>query len=158
VTQALIALCVALWAAIAPGLERAGDAAAIANASARAVMADAAGTPALSSHAEDLAALAYQAYREASLRVDAVGDRGKARGPWQLHGACNRLSLDEQARCELRMLHDGAAQCPEHPLALLWGACHAPDPLTGRYVAGLAAARERRVRALLGAVLAEHPP
>lgn len=157
-TRALVTLCMALWAAIALGLERAGDAAAIALASARAVVADAAGPPALSSHAEDLAALAYLAYRESSLRAHARGDRGLARGPWQLHGACGLRSLDTQARCELAMLHAGAARCPNSPLAMLWGGCHLRDPLTGRDVAELASARTRRVRELLGHVLAEHPP
>jgi len=151
--RVLVALCMALWAAIAPGLERAGDAAAIALASARAVLADAAGPPALTSHAEDLAALAYLAYRESSLRARARGDRGLARGPWQLHGACGLRSLDTQARCELAMLHAGAARCAE-PLAILWGGCHLRDPLTGRDVAELASERSRRVRELLVRTLA----
>lgn len=153
----LVALCLALWAGIAQGYERAGDAAAIAQASAQAVLEDAEGPPATSSHDEDLADLAYLAVRESSLRADAVGDRGLARGPWQLHGACGRRSLLEQARCELVLLHEGARRCPAHPMTVLWGApaCHAIDPLRGGDVELLAAKRERRTRELLVRALGE---
>lgn len=155
--DALISFCLALWTAISPGYAHAPDAHAIAVAATQAVLDDADGAPVYSSHDEDLAALAYTAVRESSLRANAIGDcRDKrdpatclAHGAFQLHGPCGLKSLRQQARCELALLHEGARRCPQAPMAILWGACHMRDPSTGIDVATLAERRERRTRSLL---------
>lgn len=152
---AITALCLLIWSLLSPGLERSGNAREVSNAIASAVVADAANAPALTSHDEDAAALAYLAARESALRVRAVGDGGRAHGVFQLHGPCGRRSLAEQARCELSMLHEGAKRCPGNALAILWGSCHMPDPLTGRDVSELAAMRESRTRRLLERAIAQ---
>ncbi len=157
----LVAFCMAFWTLIHPGLPRQRDAAAIATAAAQAVLAEAAGPPALTSHNEDLAALAFQAFRESSLDAGAKGDctdpadpsTCKAHGPWQLHGECGQQPLEQQARCALALLHSGAAMCPGNALAVMWGACHGKDVLTGRDVGALAAARLERERKFLGRTL-----
>jgi hypothetical protein len=156
---ALVAMCLGLWSLLAPGVERGRDAQAIAAAAAQAVVDDAASAPVLTSHDEDAAMLAFTAYRESSLRVRVGGDCTpdktdcRAHGPWQLHGDCGTRSLLDQARCELALLHQGAAECPDHPTAILWGGCHVRDPLTRRDVAELADKRERKTRALLTALV-----
>jgi hypothetical protein len=160
-THLLRAFVLLVWSIIVPGLERTGDAGAIADALVDAVLEDAPRAPVYSSHLEDLAAGAFQAFRESSLQATVEGDCDpvtgvcKARGPWQLHGECRWRSLPEQARCWLRLLHDGAAMCPQHPLAAMWGSCSGPvvTPTTGGgtvtlRIEKLAAKRERRVREL----------
>ena len=164
----LLAFLLLVWSLIAPGLERTRDARRIAAASVDAVLEDAARAPVYSSHLEDLVALGFGAFRESSLQVDVPGDctnprdlsTCRAHGPWQLHGEPGKAPLREQARTWLRLLHEGDARCPEHPTAILWGACSGDvvTPTTGGGVVvlrieKLAAKRERRVRELLGAAL-----
>ena len=159
-TEALVAFVLALWSAIAPGLERTGDAAAIARALVGAVLEDAATAPVYSSHLEDLAAGAYWAFRESSLDARAVGDHSLAHGPWQLHGAAGLAPVREQARTWLALLHEGAARCTEHPAAIMWGACSGDVVTPAREgavtlrIEKLAAKRERLVRELTRRALA----
>lgn len=89
------------------------------------------------------------AVRESGLRWDAVNPDGPSRGLWQQKGRCGRGAVRGQAGCWLDLVRRGAAVCPDHPAAIVWGACHARDTLTGRDVSELAAGRERRARALL---------
>lgn len=70
--QLLRALVLAVWSVLAPGLERSRDAGAIATATVDAVLEDAANAPALSSHVEDLAVMAYFAARARELLVRAL--------------------------------------------------------------------------------------
>ena len=91
----------------------------------------------------------YFAARESSLVAGAVGDGGKAHGPWQLHGAAGTATLADQARTWLALLHDGARRCPASPAAIMWGGCDVRDPLTGGSTARLATRRVRRARELL---------
>lgn len=149
----LQALCLAIWTAIAPGALHVKTAPRIALAIANAVYADGENAPATSSHAEDAALMAYFAIRESWLDPLAVGDGGKAHGVWQLHGMAGHAPLEAQARAWLRMLHEGARMCPEHPTAIMWGGCRGRDQLTGHDFAELAAKREERTRALLIAAL-----
>lgn len=148
----LVPLLLALWNLVAPGASRLGGALPIAQAIESAITSDPR-PPVFASLAEDAAVMAFFAIRESWLNVDAVGDGGRANGPWQEHGA-RGLPLDAQAKRWLSMLHEGARSCPEHPTAVAWGACHARDSLTGRDVFDLAARREARAHELLVRVLA----
>lgn len=138
----LVALCLAIWRAMAPGLERQGDAQDVAEAIASAVVADAGNAPLTGSHALDAATLALYAARESGLHMwppatswDASA--GVSCGVLQLPCSAVRHSpLDAQVRLWLRLAHDGG-------LAAL-------DSSPTR-----AAHRERHARALLAGVLAD---
>ena len=137
---ALRAFVLGCWASLSPGWERAGDALELAHAIATVVVEDGDRAPIYGSHALDAAVLAYWAVRESGLRLDARNATGRSVGAWQGGGG----SALAQARRELALLHEGARRCPDAPGAIVWGACHARDVLTGRDVAELARARERR--------------
>ena len=137
---ALRAYVLACWHALSPGWERAGDALELAHAIATVVVEDGDRAPIYGSHALDAAVLAYWAVRESGLRLDARNPTGRSVGAWQGGGG----PALAQARRELALLHEGARRCPDAPGAIVWGACHARDVLTGRDVADLARARERR--------------
>lgn len=149
--ERLVTLVLALWGVISPGVPKLAHAREIAEAVASAVLAEPA--PTYEDRDVDAAVMAYFAVRESWLDVRAVGDGGKAHGVWQLHGACGLRSVREQAACWVAMLREG--RCREHPVAIMWGACSGP----ARYgrVEVLAAAREKRARALLAKVRAVEP-
>lgn len=152
----LRALVLVLWSVLAPGLERSGDARAIAAAAVDAVLEDGGGPPVFGSHVEDLAVMAYFAARESSLQAGAVGDGGLAVGPWQLHGAAGRAPLHDQARTWLHLLHEGAARCPSSPAAIAWGGCDVDLRPYGTRATSAQMGRKRvvRARALLVEALA----
>ena len=110
---ALIALCLALWSHLAPGLERQGDARAVAEAIATAVERDGANAPVTGSHAEDAALLAYYAALESGLHVHPRAWSWDARagvsvGPWQLRAPlATGRTLAEQAASWLALARAG---------------------------------------------------
>jgi len=62
------------------------------------------------------------AFREGSLRLDAVGDHGKSFCTYQIHsssGGTEALTTDADACVgkAFAMLRESARMCPEHPLA-----------------------------------------
>lgn len=148
--HALKLLVLAAWAAMTPRYDRAHDADEIATAIAQVVVDDGARAPVYSSHAEDAIVMAYWATRESGLDLHARNPAERSFGAWQQDarygGKGNALV---QARAWLWMLHAGKRLCPHRPSAIMWGACHATDVLTGRDVAELAAEREAAARELL---------
>lgn len=57
---------------------------------------------------EDAALMVVYAHRESAFRPGAVGDGGKSCGVWQEPcSLVSRLTVDQQARCWLRWVHDG---------------------------------------------------
>lgn len=155
----LKALVFAVWAAMGPLWARAPGAGPIADAVVATEVADAARPPVFGSHDEDAAVMAYWAAKESSLRLGALGDGGKSRGPWQLQGPCGTRPLRTQAACWLSMLRRGARLCPGAPGAILWGVgtdsrgrprCDLPVPgWPGWTVDRAARRRVERARALL---------
>ena len=154
---ALATLILAFWTAIHPQLARQGDAALVAPAIATAVLEDAEGAPVFGSHVEDAAVMAFFAYKESSLYNNAVGDGGRSFGIWQQQTACGRATVVEQARCWLRLLHEGAKKCPESPSAIAWGSCDWTFAQSGKtWTSSTAgAARVRRARELLQKIVSE---
>ena len=138
----LVALCLAIWRAMAPGLERQGDAQDVAEAIASAVVAEADAAPLTGSHALDAATVALYAAMESGLHMrphpwswDASA--GVSCGILQLPCSAVRYStLDEQVRLWLRLAREGGLP--------------ALDSSASR-----AAHRERRARSLLAGVLAD---
>lgn len=149
---ALVQMLLTFWATLHPGLDRAADAREIAEGVVDAVLEDAARPPIFSSHAEDAAAAAYWAFREAGLRArPPSGDRGLANGVWQFHVPAVELgNVRAQARRWFALLRTGKKYCPAHPEAMTWGACREPYVELGskrmrRVRGGLARALGRRI-------------
>jgi hypothetical protein len=73
----------------------------------------------MSQSKHDAAMLLVQAWRESRFKKDAVGDKGKALGPWQLHRAPSQVLTDLglATRITLARLHESETLCPAHPLA-----------------------------------------
>lgn len=152
---ALVKLVLAIWSVSGHSLPK--DAPVIADAIVTVTL-DAAASgkpPVLGSYNEDIAAQAYWAEKESSVRLHPghwVDPRtGKevdpiAQGPFQTHRLGPDATAIEYARDWRRQLRDGAKVCPESPLAPLSGSCHLARPLADR--------RVREARALLVKALA----
>ena len=124
----LIKLCFLVWGGlVSPSNPKVmtPDARAIAEAAVDAVLEDVArGLPPVGpTYYHDLSTQVYWAFRESSLRSNAVGDGGASIGSWQLQGACGHESIREQARCWRALVREGQKMCPSAPYAILWGGC-----------------------------------
>ena len=123
----LVTVCFSIWTAIHPMAPRTPDARAIAEATADAVLADAAAglPPVLGSYPEDVAVQAYWAFRESNLRHNAIGDNGRSFGTWQMRGAyCGQgATIARQARCWRQLAREGRRMCRAAPYAIMWGGC-----------------------------------
>lgn len=163
----LVALLLAIWSLIHPRLPKLAHANEIAVAIVDTLEEErrAGKTPVYDSWEQDAAVQAYFAFRESTLDPHANGDcrhvgelaTCAAHGVWQLHGACGKLSVEEQARCWRAMLR--SSPCKVHPAAIMWGACSGQT--AGGRAELLGAQREKKARELLeqarGVALAQAP-
>jgi hypothetical protein len=102
--------------AIAPGAEHTQDAHIIIQTIAN-----------MSQSKHEAAILLIQAWRESRFNKNAIGDKGKALGPWQLHRVPNEVltNLPLATRITLARLRESNTLCPAHPLATYAkGNCH----------------------------------
>jgi len=132
--MSLKTLVLAIWAAIHPAAPKLPDAPEIATAIETVVTQDPR-PPVFGSREEDAAVMAYYAFRESSLRRNAVGDGGRSFGVWQENATTGRADIMTQARAWLYMLHEGARICPDNPAAPLSGGCRAAARMAQRRVA-----------------------
>jgi hypothetical protein len=132
--MSLKTLVLAIWAAIHPAAPKLPDAPEIATAIETVITQDPR-PPVFGSREEDAAVMAYWAFRESSLRRNAVGDGGRSFGVWQENATTGRADILTQARAWLYMLHEGARICPDNPAAPLSGGCRAAAHLAQRRVA-----------------------
>jgi hypothetical protein len=161
-------LVLSIYIVISPNLEHYEGQAEITAAAARAVWEDRDNPPVFETHNTDLAAMAYWAYRESSLKRYLSGDHGHSWGPWQIRSEWSiGRSVYAQAREWLRLLHYGKTICPESPAGPMYGvrivaggkfACDIPMPGRPGVTTG-DAANERidEARRLLRVVIGTEP-
>jgi len=95
--------------AIAPGAEHTQDAHIIIQTIAN-----------MSQSKHEAAILLIQAWYESRFNKNAIGDKGKALGPWQLHRVPREVltNLPLAARITIARLRESDTLCPAHPLAV----------------------------------------
>lgn len=65
------------------------------------------------------ALLVVMAARESGYQLGAVGDGGRAKGPWQVHSGTAPKTWLEAAENYIPLVKRSMKACPEHPLAVI---------------------------------------
>ena len=81
----------------------------------------------------EAAILLLMAWRESRFKRKAIGDKGKALGPWQLHRVPTEVltNLPLATHITIIRLRDSETLCPAHPLAVFAkGNCQNKDGIT----------------------------
>ena len=78
----------------------------------------------------EAAILLIMAWHESRFKKDAIGDKGKAFGAWQLHRTSNEVLTNQTLAAHIAIvrLRNSETLCPAHPLAVYAkGNCHDKD-------------------------------
>lgn len=93
-----------------------------------------------------VALLVVMAARESGYQLGAVGDGGRARGPWQVHTSNAPTTWREAVDQYIPIVKRSMKACPEHPLAVIAsGTC---TNKAGRAISASRIAEAKRVYAL----------